>query len=196
MAHLRGFLIGIAVLCSASLTAGTGLELKVITAVVIGGASLAGGRGTAWGTVVGAFAFAAVTLASPFGSTPLFCAGVVGIGFGAGLFSVGTLSVAMALGAGDGAGLVLGAWGAVQATAAGTAVAFGGILRDVIAGLAERGALGPALTGPAIGYTVIYHLEIVALFLAVITLAPLVLPASRYEPRESSEPFGLAELPG
>jgi BCD family chlorophyll transporter-like MFS transporter len=153
-------------------------------------------RLAAWGTVVGALAFAAVTLASPFGSTPLFCAGVVGIGFGAGLFSVGTLSVAMTLGAGDGAGLVLGAWGAVQATAAGTAVAFGGILRDVIAGLAERGALGPALTGPAIGYTVIYHLEIVALFLAVITLAPLVLPASRYVPRESSEPFGLAELPG
>ena len=36
---------------AASVTTGTGLELKVITAVIIGGASLAGGEGT----VIGAF---------------------------------------------------------------------------------------------------------------------------------------------
>jgi ribose transport system permease protein len=39
---------------SAQPTAGTGLELDVIAAVVIGGASLAGGAGTVSGTLVGA----------------------------------------------------------------------------------------------------------------------------------------------
>jgi len=35
-------------------TSGLGLELKVIAAVVIGGASLSGGRGTVLGTLAGA----------------------------------------------------------------------------------------------------------------------------------------------
>lgn len=38
---------------SASVTAGTGLELKVITAVIIGGASLKGGEGTILGSFLG-----------------------------------------------------------------------------------------------------------------------------------------------
>jgi len=38
---------------SASVTAGTGLELKVITAVIIGGASLQGGEGTVLGSFLG-----------------------------------------------------------------------------------------------------------------------------------------------
>ena len=38
---------------SASVTAGTGLELRVITAVIIGGASLAGGEGTILGAFLG-----------------------------------------------------------------------------------------------------------------------------------------------
>lgn len=40
-------------LSAASPTAATGLELTVVTAVVLGGASLAGGRGTVLGTVLG-----------------------------------------------------------------------------------------------------------------------------------------------
>jgi ribose/xylose/arabinose/galactoside ABC-type transport system permease subunit len=48
-------------------TSGLGLELKVIAAVVIGGASLAGGRGTVLGTVTGALLMQ--TIAS--GSTQL-----------------------------------------------------------------------------------------------------------------------------
>jgi ribose/xylose/arabinose/galactoside ABC-type transport system permease subunit len=39
---------------SAETVAGTGYELDVIAAVVIGGTSLSGGRGTVWGTLVGA----------------------------------------------------------------------------------------------------------------------------------------------
>jgi ribose transport system permease protein len=36
------------------MTAGTGLELDVIAAVIIGGASLNGGKGTAVGSLIGA----------------------------------------------------------------------------------------------------------------------------------------------
>jgi len=38
---------------SAVSNAGTGAELRVITAVVLGGASLTGGKGTIWGAVLG-----------------------------------------------------------------------------------------------------------------------------------------------
>lgn len=56
---LAGLLVGIAAMIatsrtiSAQPTAGLGLELDIIAAVVIGGASLSGGRGTIIGTVVG-----------------------------------------------------------------------------------------------------------------------------------------------
>jgi ribose transport system permease protein len=54
-----GFAVGICGLIAASQTgqgsgnAGTGFELSVVTAVVLGGASLAGGRGTIFGSVLG-----------------------------------------------------------------------------------------------------------------------------------------------
>jgi len=56
---LTGFLVGIAAMIaisrtvSAQPTAGIALELDIIAAVVIGGASLAGGRGTITGTIIG-----------------------------------------------------------------------------------------------------------------------------------------------
>jgi len=56
---LSGFAVGIAGLVAASQTGegsgstGTGYELTVVTAVILGGASLAGGRGSILGTVVG-----------------------------------------------------------------------------------------------------------------------------------------------
>jgi ribose/xylose/arabinose/galactoside ABC-type transport system permease subunit len=58
---LMGLLAGLAGLAFASRmatansTAGDGAELRIITAVILGGASLQGGRGTVWGTLVGVF---------------------------------------------------------------------------------------------------------------------------------------------
>lgn len=153
-------------------------------------------RLAALGAVTGAFGFAAVTLASPLGSGALFRLGIAGIGFGSGLFGVATLSATMGLAVGDRAGLVLGAWGAVQATTAGTAVALGGVLRDVVGTLAARGALGAAAQSDTFGYTFVYHLEIAALFAALVALGPLASPASEVARPTRTEPFGLAELPG
>jgi ribose transport system permease protein len=53
LAALAGFILT-ARLSTAEPTAGTGLELEAIAAVIIGGTSLAGGRGTLLGTLVGA----------------------------------------------------------------------------------------------------------------------------------------------
>jgi len=46
---------------SAAVTAGAGLELRVITAVIIGGASLQGGEGTVIGTFLGSLLMALIT---------------------------------------------------------------------------------------------------------------------------------------
>jgi BCD family chlorophyll transporter-like MFS transporter len=147
------------------------------------------------GGLVGLAAFAAVILAAPLDSPFLFRIGAALIGFGAGLFSVGTLTVAMSLDANGQRGLALGVWGAVQATAAGCAIAAGGLIRDGASALAAHELLGPALTGPATGYGVVYHLELLLLFATLIAIGPLV--RVRGEGRQVPQArFGLAEFPG
>ena len=124
----------------------------------------------------------------------MFRTGVVLIGFGSGLFSVGMLVTAMSFQNARMSGLILGTWGAVQATATGAAMAMGGALRDVVSEMALSGRLGEALNSPITGYSFVYHLEIYLLFVVLIALGPL-LKSSR---REASAPilkFGLAELP-
>jgi BCD family chlorophyll transporter-like MFS transporter len=147
-----------------------------------------------YGALFGVGAFSLVILAAPINSTALFCVGVAGIGFGGGVFSVGTLTAAMALSRDGQSGLALGAWGAVQATAAGIGIAFGGAMRDVVSSLAMQGALGPALVGPATGYTFIYHLEIGLLFAAMIAIGPLARHAAT-QPGATPAKFGMAEFP-
>jgi len=148
-----------------------------------------------YGALIGIFAFAAVIMSAPLGSAGLFRAGTALIGFGAGMFGVGTLTGAMALADGGNSGLALGAWGAVQASAMGLAIAAGGAIRDVVSGLADASLLGPALTGPAVGYSVVYHLEILLLFATLIAIGPLVRTA-REDRTRSTQGFGLAEFPG
>ena len=148
-----------------------------------------------FGAVIGIFAFAAVILAAPLDSAGLFRAGTAMIGFGAGMFGVGTLTGAMALAEDGNSGLALGAWGAVQASAMGLGIAAGGAIRDAVSGLADASLLGPALTGPAVGYGVVYHLEILLLFATLIAIGPLV-HVARTAPTQPSQSFGLAEFPG
>jgi len=92
-------------------------------------------------------------------------------------------------------GLALGAWGAVQATAAGLAIAAGGATANIIGDLAVSGAMGPALTSPATGYLFVYHLEIALLFAALIAVGPLARLRSRRTARAEDLRLGLAELP-
>jgi BCD family chlorophyll transporter-like MFS transporter len=79
----------------------------------------------------------------------------------------------MSLAAPQQVGLALGAWGAVQATSAGVAVALGGIGRDVMGALAAQGYLGPALATPATGYAAVYTVEIALLLATVVAMRAL-----------------------
>jgi BCD family chlorophyll transporter-like MFS transporter len=116
------------------------------------------------GLMVGIPAFMAVILAAPMESALVFAIGTFLIGLGAGLFSHGTLTATMNLAPKEQTGLALGAWGAVQATAAGGAMALGGVLRDVLA--QNWGALS--------GYNGVYLLEIVLLVAAWAAMIPLL----------------------
>jgi BCD family chlorophyll transporter-like MFS transporter len=152
-------------------------------------------RVAAAGALVGLPAFAAVIFSAPLEAPMLFRIGALLIGFGSGLFAVGTLTAAMSLESKAHVGLALGAWGAVQATAAGVSVAAGGALRDVVSGLAMHGALGEALVSPVTGYSFVYHLEIYLLFGALVAIGPLVRRPTR-TPRTNPPQFGLADFPG
>jgi BCD family chlorophyll transporter-like MFS transporter len=141
-------------------------------------------RLAAYGTLIGLVAFAAVIFAAPMESPLLFRLGVLMIGFGGGFFSVGTLAGAMARERNGESGLALGAWGAVQATSAGVAIALGGAVRDAVTGLAVHGSLGPALSGASTGYGAVYQIEIVLLFATLVAIGPLV----RSGPKVAAQP--------
>ncbi len=154
-------------------------------------------RLAALGILFGIVAFSAVVLANPLGSPLIFRIGTALIGFGGGLFAVSMLTATMALADAGRSGIALGAWGAVQATAAGLGVAMGGGLRDLVAGLANSGALGPVLNHAATGYSVVYYLEICLLFATLVVIGPLVSHArSAPDHNTPNGKFGLADLPG
>ena len=116
------------------------------------------------GAMIGIPAFIAVIFSAPNASAPLFTVGVIFIGFGAGLFGHGTLTATMNSAPPGQAGLALGAWGAVQASTAGAAMALGGILRDLVA----------QFTDSATAYSTVYSIEVVLLLLTVLIMNPLV----------------------
>ena len=162
-------------------------------------------RLAAFGALIGIFAFSAVVFASPLASALLFRIGTVMIGFGGGLFAVGTMTAAMDLADRSETGIAIGAWGAVQATAAGLGLALGGAIRDIVGSLAISGRLGEAMADPATGYSVVYHIEIALLFMAIAIIGPLARRSRagstgpsqppHYQSRSRRE-FGLADLPG
>jgi MFS transporter, BCD family, chlorophyll transporter len=89
-------------------------------------------------------------------------------------------------------GLALGAWGAVQASAAGIAMTVGGLVRDSVGGLAEQGAFGAVLAQPWTGYSAVYHLELALLLVTLAAIGPLARHARR-KPQPAG--MGLADMP-
>jgi len=191
-----GEILGLAVGATTTLTAF--LAAGTLAAFALAARRLGRGavpcRLAASGALAGVVAFSAVIFAASLESAWMFRAGTALIGFGGGLFAVGTLTEAMALDS-RAHGLALGAWGAVQASAAGLGIALGGAIRDAVGSMAAAGLLGPALTAPATGYSVVYHIEIALLFATLVAIGPLVRPASA-SANTQPVPFGLAEFPG
>jgi MFS transporter, BCD family, chlorophyll transporter len=127
-------------------------------------------RMSAFGALLGLPAFAMVIAAAPLQSAPLFSIGVLLIGCGAGLFSHGTLTATMRYAPADQVGMALGAWGAVQATAAGIGAALGGLLRD----FGSDFALFASLPKIANGYLAVYLLEMLLLAATLAIMVPML----------------------
>ncbi len=147
------------------------------------------------GLLTGVIGLAMVVLAAPTDMVPLILLGVLAIGFGGGLFGVGTLAAAMALGRSESeTGLALGCWGAAHAASAGAAMLLAGILRDALGLAAGAGALGRSMAGEEAPYIIIWHLEIALLFATLVAIGPLV---RRHiaTPAGDARPFGLREFP-
>jgi BCD family chlorophyll transporter-like MFS transporter len=151
-------------------------------------------RLAALGAMVGLVAFCAVIFAAPLSSIELFALGTVLIGFGAGLFGHCTLTAAMGTARPGQIGLALGVWGAVQASAAGSAVAAGGLIRDGVSYLAVSGLLGEGLESQQIGYSFVYHIEIALLFATLIAIGPLVRRPSAEGRNQCSPGFSFGEI--
>ncbi len=153
---------------TASLAAGTLVGFAWASRVLSRGADPI--RMSAGGALIGIAGFLAVLAAAPLARPELFVAAVVAIGFAAGLFGHGTLTATINMAPAEQHGLALGAWGAVQATAAGIGIALGGMLRDLaVLTRAFHGAFGPAA-----GYAMVFMLEGALLFATLVVMLPLL----------------------
>jgi len=185
-----------------SVGATTSLTALWATGMLVGFALAARGLATGaephrlagFGGVAGIAAFLCVLFAGPLQAPVLLAVGATIIGFGGGLFSVGTLTAAMALSQDGNNGLALGAWGAVQATCAGVAIAVGAVVRDVVGAAAVSRDLGTTLADPSTGYVFVYAIEILLLLGTLVALGPLV-RSHALDTGPHSARFGLSEFP-
>ncbi len=168
--QLLGMTVGATTRLTATLATGSLLGFAIASYVLSRGEDPF--RMANYGAVVGVPAFLLVMLAAPLGNIQMFTVGVSLIGFGAGLFGHGTLTATINLAPKAQVGLALGAWGAVQASAAGLGAALGGTLRDLVR---ISGAFSGAASSPeAPGYMAVFALEVVLLLWALAAMAPLL----------------------
>ncbi|MEM1103485.1 MAG: BCD family MFS transporter [Pseudomonadota bacterium] len=151
-------------------------------------------RLAAYGALLGLPGFAFVALAAPLEAPLLLRTGAFTLGLGNGVFAVATLTAIMGFDQGERNGLALGAWGAVQATTAGVAMAVSGPLRDGLAAVAASGWMGPGLAPAAAGYLGVFHLEIFLILAALAAIGPLARSTDARRAPLSSD-FGLHDAP-
>ncbi len=131
-------------------------------------------RITVAGGLVGVPAFALVMVAGPMDLIGPFLVGNYLIGLGAALFAHGTLTATMNRAPKDQVGLALGAWGSVQATAAGVAIALSGAFRDLIKALVGPSGGIWGFDAIASSYMLVFGIEIVLLLLMIAIALPLL----------------------
>ncbi|MCX7372694.1 MAG: MFS transporter [Alphaproteobacteria bacterium] len=124
-------------------------------------------RMAATGAAIGIPGFLMIAAAAPFFAPMLLSAGALVVGIGGGLFGHGTLTATMRHAPREQIGMALGAWGAVQATAAGLGMAAGGVLRDVMNSAAP-------MLGRATGYLLVYGIEVLLLLATLLAMWPLL----------------------
>ena len=147
------------------------------------------------GALIGLPAFVLVISAAPLNLTWIFLIGNFLIGFGGALFGHGTLTATMNRAPRNQAGLALGAWGAVQATAAGVGMALSGTLRDLINAFLGAGPGPWGLPGSANGYLSVYLFEIGLLVITILATLPLIRRATAPGAGATLEPALAMESP-
>jgi MFS transporter, BCD family, chlorophyll transporter len=166
-----------------------GLTGFAVASAILGRRSSKAHRLTLQSAILGIPAFIFIIVSGPLGDRPLlegvslglalFLSGNFLVGFGAALFAHATLTATMNLAPRDQAGLALGAWGAVQATAVGIAVALSGALRDILnAMLAPRGGI-LGFDPIASGYVAVFSLEVVFLIVTIVAVLPMLRKGAR-----------------
>jgi MFS transporter, BCD family, chlorophyll transporter len=120
------------------------------------------------GAGIGIPAFLLIMTSALWLAVPMLVAATLAAGFGAGLFGHGTLTATMRAAPRDQIGLALGAWGAVQTTAAGVAIALGGVIRDAMLMVPAGGTVSAA------PYLPVFALEAALLAFALIAAWPLM----------------------
>lgn len=139
------------------------------------------------GAIIGIPAFVFVMSAAPVGVPGLFLLGNFLIGFGGALFGHGTLTATMTRAPKDQAGLALGSWGAVQATAVGVGMALSGVIRDIVNALQEAPGVAGGAENVAAGYLTVYSIEIALLIVAIMVSLPLLHRGAEGKNREGTD---------
>lgn len=168
--HVLNLSVSTTTLLTALFAAGGLVGFAIAVKAVSSGADANGVA--SWGAVLGLPAFILVMAAAPLYMPAVFVVGNFLIGVGGALFAHGTLTATMSRAPKEQVGLALGAWGAVQATAAGAGLALSGVIRDVVDSVVVR--LAPAASTNAAGYMAVYAIEIALLVITIIVAIPLI----------------------
>ncbi len=174
--HVLNLTVSATTLLTALFAAGGLIGFALASKVIAGGANayVVARRGAA----IGLPAFLLVMAAAPLQQPLLFVLGNFLIGFGGALFGHGTLTATMNRAPSEQVGLALGAWGAVQATAAGVGMAFSGAIRDIVNALEAAASPVAAGSASATGYLVVYGIEVGLLIVTILVTAPLLRQAA------------------
>jgi BCD family chlorophyll transporter-like MFS transporter len=113
---------------------------------------------TAWGLALTGTPLLLLSAAAAFEKLPMVMPTLIAFGFGFGVFTVGGVSLLMAMSSDEQAGVYLALWSVIQLVSRGVGIAAGGLLRDV--GLAISGRFNTA-------YATVFFVEALGLWLCI-----------------------------
>jgi BCD family chlorophyll transporter-like MFS transporter len=131
-------------------------------------------RMAAAGAMLGIPAFLFVIGAARIDLALPFLVGNFLIGFSGALFAHATLTASLRAAPEEQVGLALGAWGSVQATAAGVAMVASGVIRDLVDLLAGAGNGFLGIAPRALSYVTVYTVELTLLLVTLLAILPLL----------------------
>lgn len=137
------------------------------------------------GAALGVPAFGLVILSAPLDLSAAFLIGNFLIGFGTAMFGHGTLTATMRQAPKEQSGLALGAWGAVQTTSLGVAMAMSGVIRDLVNSALDASGSVSTQDAAAGGFIAVYSLEILLLIVTIVATIQIIRSYTAEQSEES-----------